>query len=159
MMVKLMVLIVIAVGVGLFLVKGPNGKPFLSVDGFTAELPDSDTDILPEGLKAEEAATITKVYKWKDKDGVWQFSDSPEDKQGAEIIEIDSNVNTIQAFTPSPTSTGIASSEETVKPASIPGVMTVSPEQAAEMMETVKGLQKTMDQRQADLEAISGINN
>ena len=158
-MVKLVVLIVIAAGVGLFVIKGPTGKTFLTVDDFRFGLPDSPADMIPQKLQPEEITTLTKVYKWKDKDGVWQFSNSPEDQEGAEVIEIDGSVNTIQAFTPPPASTGIVSSGESNKPASIPGVMTVSPEQAAEMMETVKDLQGTMDQRKADLDAISGIKN
>ena len=159
MMVKLMVLIVVTAGVGVFLIKGTSGKSFLGFDDLADELPDSATESLPKGLKAEEATTMTKIYKWKDKDGIWQFSNFPDDKDGAELIEIDGNVNTIQAYTPPALPTGNVSNEETGKAASIPGVMTVSPEQAAEMMETVKDLQGTMDQRKADLDAISGVNN
>jgi len=45
----------------------------------------------------------------------------------------------------------------TKSPAAIPGVATVSPGQAAELMDTVNNLQETIDQRKADMDALSGM--
>jgi len=163
-MVKLMVIVVILAGVGLFFLKGPDGKPFLTVDDFAVELPDSPASMLPQQLQPEEPDTVTKIYKWKDEDGVWQFSNSPQDKEGSELIEFSAQTNIIQSYSPPPLTTvpptkREASGGEVSTSDSIPGVMTVSPEQAAEMMKTVKNLQSTVDQRKADLDALSGVND
>jgi hypothetical protein len=45
----------------------------------------------------------------------------------------------------------------TKSPAAIPGVETVSPGQAAELMDTVNNVQETIDQRKADMDALSGM--
>ena len=39
------------------------------------------------------------------------------------------------------------------------GVMTASPEQVKEMMETVTNLQETVDQRKADMDAMAGLDD
>lgn len=158
-MVKLLVIIVVVAGVALFLVKGHDGKPFLTIDNFAFIL--SPEKILPRQFQSEEPADVTKIYRWKDADGIWQFSNSPDDKEGAELVEIDSRINIIQAYSTQATTPPAAkevSAGESGTPTAIPGVMTVSPEQAAEMMETVKNLQATLAQRKADLDAISGMD-
>jgi hypothetical protein len=171
-----MVIIVILGGAGLFFVKDPNGKPFLTIDDFTkdftmdlaedfpVDFANSTTTLLREKLQPEASGAVTRIYKWKDKDGVWQFSNSPEDKEGSVLIEINGQTNIIQAFIPPPSSDrvnqgGMVWDEQVSESDPIPGVMTVSPEQAAEMMETVKNLQSTMDQRKATLDALSGVND
>lgn len=153
MMVKLIILVVILGCVGLFVVKGPDGEPLMTVEKLFEGFPTSLSDLLPADTEAKEAPAITKIYKWKDENGVWQFSNSPVDEEGAEIMELDGQINTVQAFKAPPTT-----KKEKKGPTAIPGVMTVSPQQAGNMMDTVKNLQETIDQRKAEMDAI-GNNN
>ena len=101
----------------------------------------------------QEPATSeqTKVYRWKDADGVWQFSNDPADAASAEEIELDGVINTMEAFTAAPEPAARSASEST------PGVATVLPPQAAEALEAVKNLQQTIDDRKEALDQASGI--
>lgn len=146
-MIKLMIFVVIFAAAALFFVKGPDGKPLLTADKLFEGIPGSLTDLLPG---EPETPAVTRIYKWKDENGVWQFSNSPADEEGAEVIELDGQINTVQAFRlPDP-------AREKKTPIAIPGVMTVSPQEAAKMFDTVNDLQQTVDQRKADMDAILG---
>jgi Domain of unknown function (DUF4124) len=156
MMIKLMIFAVILAGAGLFFIKGPDGKPLMTIEKLVEDLPDSPSNFLPGEVEIPATPAVTRVYKWKDKDGVWQFSNSPVDEDGAEIIELDGRINTVQAFKPrAPARVEAAQSSATP----IPGVMTVSPQEAGNMLDTVKNLQKTIDQRKADMDAVSNVGN
>ena len=145
MMIKLMIFAVILAGAALFFIKGPDGKHLLTVDKLFGDFPGSSADLLPG---ESETPAVTRIYKWKDEDGVWQFSNSPADKEGAEVIELDGQINIVQAFRfPEPV-------KENKTPTPIPGVMTVSPQEAVNMLDTVNNLQETIDQRKADMDAI-----
>ena len=104
--------------------------------------------------RQSDVPEVTEVYRWQDENGVWQFSNNPNDAPGAEVMALDGKINIIESAQLPPTA-----SPETRKsiPSSIPGVATVAPEQAAELMDTVTNLQDTIDQRKADMDAISGM--
>jgi|TARA_B110000263_G_scaffold245380_1_gene254863 hypothetical protein len=149
MMIKVMVFIVILACAGPFFIKGPDGKPLLTIDEIMADL--SPANLIPNAVKSAaepSAPALTKVYRWQDENGVWQFSDNPNDAPGAEVMELDGKINTIESVAPQPV---------TKSPTAIPGVATVSPGQAAELMDTVNNLQETIDQRKADMDALSGM--
>ena len=64
------------------------------------------------------------------------------------MIELDGQINIVQAFRfPEPV-------KENKTPTPIPGVMTVSPQEAVNMLDTVNNLQETIDQRKADMDAL-----
>ena len=154
MMIKLMIFIVIIACVGLFFIKGPDGTPLLSIEEFMADLSPANfsaSDLLPSAVQSaaeSSAPAITKVYRWQDENGVWQFSDNPNDEPGAEVMELDGKINTIESVAPQP---------KKKSPAGIPGVATVSPAQAGQLIDTVKNLQENIDQRKADMDALTGM--
>jgi hypothetical protein len=143
MMLKIIILLGIAACVAPFFIDGPDGQPLMSLDDWQPEMPSVE---LPG---ASDEVEITTVYKWQDEDGVWQFSNNPVDAQGAEQMALDGKINTMPA-PQMPTSR----TEKKSAPVSIPGVATVSPGQAAELLDTVNNLQDTIDQRKADLDAL-----
>ncbi|MAM86331.1 DUF4124 domain-containing protein [Allohahella sp. A8] len=56
------------------------------------------------------SANITRVYKWRDSSGTWQYSDHPPaNASDLQVMEIDSNVNILQS--PRTEETGRASSD------------------------------------------------
>jgi hypothetical protein len=80
--VKLMLFVVVAALAAPFVLKGPNGAPLMSLDGIRmpeVSLPDLGEvrDTLKAGVRAadEEPANVTEVFKWRDDEGVWHFSD------------------------------------------------------------------------------------
>ena len=156
-MLKLLALLLVAAFVGLFFVNGPNGEPILTLEDMVSTKPEA-TSSVPE---------VTKVYKRKDENGVWQFSSQPfDDDEGdgsnVETFELDGNINTMPAFVAPPQTTQGAS--QTAK-ASVPdmstipaGLTSVSPEKITEMMNTVNNLQTTVDQRKDDIDSLTGNN-
>lgn len=100
MAIRLLILAVIVVLGLLFLVEDPDGNTTLTIDGVVKELQNSASDILPKDLQKFQSPSVTKVYKWKDENGVWQFSNTPVDEPGVEVIEFDGQINTIPAFKP-----------------------------------------------------------
>lgn len=149
MFLKIMILLVILAGVGLFILKGPNGEPFLTLDDFT---PDQEiTDVL-----AQKPEPVT-IYKWQDEDGAWHFSNEPVDVEGVETMVVDGDINLMPAVTTSTSSSG--KHPDAKDYSSIPdGVTSVAPEQIAEMMDTVNNMQEMVDERKTDLDRAVGGN-
>lgn len=94
-MYKLQMIIMVAGFVGLFFDNGPGVSPILSFADATPSVPRLDNYQL-DSLPAWSAHT--EVYKWQDEEGIWQFSNQPQDMAGAKIEEIDNNINTVAAF-------------------------------------------------------------
>ena len=149
MIVKLMILALIAAFAGLFFIKGPSGEPILKLDDLKPDRPElSMTPSKP-----------TKVYKWQDENGIWQFSNQPVEGENVEVMELDGKINTIPAvpiITQNP-GCGAKQPATSSKPAiaTIPsGLTSVSVEKIAEMMDAVNNLQETVDERKARMDKI-----
>ena len=163
MALKMMVFLLVAAFVGLFFIDGPNGQPIMTIDDFIPTVPDSISDLKPETPDLAPSGP-TKVYKWKDENGIWQFSNQEVDSKGnaVEVMELDGDINIMPAIDiPAP-------SQEQVTKQSRPksnlsklpsGLTTVEPEKIAEMMDTINGLQDTIDQRKKDLDSVTGGSN
>mgnify|MGYP001561608095 CR=1 FL=1 len=142
-MIKLMIGIVILACSGLFFIKGPDGQPLLTIDAlFSASKPTQ--------AEAGRSTAPTKIYKWQDEHGVWQFSNTPVPSAEAELVILDGQINTIDAYVApaKPNQPAVANSRSAL-PA---GVTTVSPDKIVEMMEKVNNLQQTVDDRKAEID-------
>jgi hypothetical protein len=152
-MFKFMIFLLLAAFAGLFFVNGPNGSPMLTIEDFTPEMPSS--------MSAKDDQEPTMVTRWKDENGVWQFSNRPQDSQQGEVIELDGDINTMPSVDTSILSAGSSRPSSNSSGASpkftIPsGLTTVSGDQAQQMMDTVTNLQQTVDDRKAELDKLSG---
>lgn len=146
MLTKAITLILIAAFAGLFLLKSPGGEPILSFDDLKPEVPQ---------IKAGESPSRpTQVYRWQDENGIWQFSNQPQDESHGETIELDGNINLMPALhVPALNKDPVATRATGI---SIPsGFTTVSSDQVEEMMESVNNLQDTVDSRKADIDRLS----
>lgn len=101
--------LVIMIGIPFF-IKGPDNKPLLTWDKLTG--PDITLPKLPElpNLKniqekidkkvssvfSSSNGKKMKVYKWKDKKGVWHFSDKENPNGASETIYVESIVDTVR---------------------------------------------------------------
>ncbi len=165
-MIKLMVGLLIIACIAPLFINGPDGEPLMTINDWKLEIPAElkavfgdvgsglDNPILETPLSDETPGTA-RVYRWQDENGQWHFGNTPPDLETGEEIQI-SDVNLIEAYQPPVESSKVAP-ETSTQPLSggLPGAL---PEagQIQEMMDTVNNLQQTMDQRQADLDALSG---
>ena len=173
MALKVMVVLMIAAFVGMFFIDGPNGERIMTLEDFIPEVPQSLDEVLDEALNERRPSSAdlrpsapAKVYKWKDENGIWQFSNREEDSMDnagndVEMMELDGDINIMPAVDIPPVQTG--NQNKTAKKAdfsALPsGLTTVSPDKISEMMDTVNNLQDTVDQRKEDLDKITGGKN
>lgn len=150
---------------GLFVLKKPDGTPWLSLDEFmpdTKGITSSTNDIVSKakGMLDNDQPTTTAntsggVYRWKDKNGQWQFSDQPPTANiAAEKIDVSGDLNRdiAEKFTPPETKP----SATTASTANTPGTnvipSTLSPEKVEKLMQDANNIQNLMDNRQKKLE-------
>lgn len=102
MMIRWMLVILIVGICGLFVLRDPEGDPWLKVSDFMPDVSAIEFQWLQFVRKVfpkqETTAQTTKVYSWRDSSGTWQLSDSPPEDQQAEMFYIDPNRNTIQGL-------------------------------------------------------------
>ena len=160
-MIKLMIgLLIIACLAPLF-INGPSGEPLLSLEDWKMKLPEPVAELIVRVNRGAESETPAprqqpaRVYKWQDEQGQWHFSNAPANPELAEEIEI-GEINLMDAYgPPAEVEQGAAAA-----PGLAMGSITATPNQVKEMMDTVTNLQETIDQRHADLDAITapGLN-
>ncbi len=150
-MYKLMIVVLLLALTGLFVVKGPSGKPVLDLEdlsfgGWFEQL--RENPVVPSGQPA-----IKRVYTWKDDQGVTQFSDHEEDAAGATVLELNGIINTIPALPlPAAESARPTSATRTGKP--VEPALPVGFEEAMDAMEQARQLQQTLEARKAEIDRL-----
>lgn len=159
-MIKLLIGVLIIACIAPLFIKGPDGEPIMTFDDWSIDLPDSIDELLSTGNTEPadpEQSQPTTVYKWQDENGQWHFSSTPPDLETAETMELDGNINIMDAFEPPPREETTVATGDAMSP--VPGLTTATPSQIQEAMETVTNLQETIDQRKEDLDAVAGFDN
>lgn len=152
-----LLLVLIAAFVIPFTVPIKDGKPLLEFkmpDMATPKLPDISLPDINMGDK-EQSNSQVEMYRWKDADGVWQFSNTPPQGIAYDVQTVDTNTNIIEAV---PTE---VKASEPVKEESgqISPVSALSPSQALKTMEDAKKVQSMVDDHKAAMDrAIEGKN-
>ncbi|MDA0979200.1 MAG: DUF4124 domain-containing protein [Proteobacteria bacterium] len=155
MLVKLLIgLLIIACLAPLFL-KGPDGEPVMTLDDWKPDVSDSFDGLLdklaPGQAGPAESAAPDRVYKWQDETGVWHFSSERPENNAAEELVLTGDINLMDAFE-APVRQESAPAG-TVKQLTSPGVMSASPEQVRQIMETVTNLEGSLEKRKSELDA------
>lgn len=140
--------LIVAVG-GLFFIKGPDGQPLLTLGDLKPDTPQLST----------EPGEPTTVYKWKDENGVWQFSSEPVEGVDAaarvETMELTGDINTIPAF-----KEPRRVSKSTPKVPSLsgmpPGLTTVSPDKVEELTQAAQQIEETAALRKQQIDQAVG---
>ncbi|MCG8312310.1 MAG: hypothetical protein MI976_03760 [Pseudomonadales bacterium] len=181
----LMFLVVLALA-GPFIMKGPDGKPLMSLQDLS--LPSfSMPKVAPEKLTGNEQQawiawskdkpnpTAPKVYvidpqnkqpiqakpgvffRWKDAEGVWQFSSTPNLNTPNIVIETDPNANIVQSLSDDKIDSALGRVKEVIAdvdaPAadaelpSIPLPTTVPISEVPELINQAKAVQDLMNKR------------
>jgi|GEM_PF-436592 len=155
---------------GLFVIKKPDGTPILSTKEFLPKITAITSDVKKLISDAKNAAasigsnsekyneenteqseveqTQSTVYRWKDANGQWQFSDIQPANQTAEAMNISGNLNKdlVATYEPpeEPTTENDTTSDEAAQTESVIP-MTVSPDEVSKLMKDVNNIQKLMD--------------
>lgn len=151
---------------GLFIIKKPDGTPLLStkellpditaitsdIKKFISDAKNVTTSIGSNSEKnieeSEVKPTQSTVYRWKDANGQWQFSDNPPANQTVEAMNISGNLNKdlVATYEPpeEPTAENDATSDDDAQTESVIP-MTVSPDEVSKLMKDVNNIQKLMD--------------
>jgi hypothetical protein len=155
---------------GLFVLKKPDGTPILSMQDF---LPDISSLALDAKKLIRDAKELTSsignspdgnsedgaeqnaqaesgIYRWKDSNGQWQFSDTPPTNQSAEAINVSGNLNKDLVATYEPPKelaieNDTANSNTGSTASLVP--MTISPDEVSKLMKDVNNMQQLMDDR------------
>lgn len=143
--VKLMLLVLVGALAAPFILKGPDGRPLMQL----SDLNFGDFELPSFGGKN---ADTTTVHKWQDENGEWHYStEAP--KQDSETLEIDPNVNVMDAPTrrPPPTPAPVEAKEkappnEPLKPSIF------NPGSIKEAVDETRDVRDQLEQRQEDIE-------
>lgn len=159
--IKLIIFILVLGLTAPFILKRPDGSPWMSLESV---LPDfyalfrqgkGTLDKAIDKTKSKApTSTKTKVHKWRDKNGVWQYSDTPNPNGNSEEMWVDPNTNLVKG-TPISASEPAPKSQQTKNNSpNIPVPITVSPDKVSKLMDDAKKIQDLMDQRTQDLEGL-----
>ena len=156
-MIRFLIVLLIIACIAPLVIKGPDSEPIMTLDDWKIEWPASMSDLLP--VTAQDKVSSDKnvvepttVYRWQDENGRWHFSTVSPDTQAAEVMELDGNINIMDAYVPRETAPDRAHPKEEIVGA---GSVLASQQQVSEVMETVNNLQTTIDLRKADIDAIA----
>lgn len=144
---------------GLFVIKKPDGSPWLNINDF---LPDQSniaeiSQTANKALKSAESSisrsesntssNAGKIYRWKDQQGNWQFSDTPPENLAAETIQVSGHLNRDLAE-PAPVEVQpeAASQSDTATPVASP-LTAFSPEKVQKLMEDTQKVKELMENR------------
>lgn len=153
---------------GLFVFKQPNGQAWLSLDGF---LP--DTQVINEKINLvtkkvhkifdnnkAEINNKVKVYRWKDSNGNWSYSDNPDaSMENEEMLFDPKNIVVLPAFDVPTVNSSDTNSKEKHDNVS-PNTLMTSPRKVLELYKDANNVQQLMDDRQKKVsKAIKDNNN
>jgi len=120
--------------------KGGSAK----LEKLKSKAPDSLSDVVSDQK--------VQVYKWRDKNGVMQFSNTPPPDGHAEQIEVNPNDNVVQAVKFPVQAEEVA----TIAPAKTEIPNPYSVKGMKKVMDDAKGVQDLLDKRQADQQKALG---
>lgn len=145
--------------VGLFVLKKPDGSPWLSIADFTPDttLIKNDALSLINKVKKTTASDTGEkkqggIYRWKDANGQWQFSDTAPTDQTAETITVSGNLNSdlSEKYTPPKKPENKIVDKPEASNSIIPS--TLSPEKISKLMKDANNVQQLMDERASQME-------
>lgn len=140
-----------------------DGKPLLSWSELRMPalsrggLPALPALTLPQPEQGRTANQPVQLYRWRDGDGVMQFSNElPPAGVVYEVVEVNPDSNLIPALPPAKGATEEAATEGGDGPAvSIPSPLTVSPGEALQLLEDAKNLREQSKERLRQQEALT----
>jgi hypothetical protein len=154
----LSIILIIAVA-GLFVFKQPNGQAWLSVNDF---LPSTQVMTEKINLATNKLNTIfekpisknnstVKVYRWKDSNGNWSYSDKPKASIESEEMLFDQKNSVVLPAFNQPTVDTLNSNPKEKFDSSAPNTSFNTTSKVLELYKEAKNVQKLMDARQQNI--------
>jgi hypothetical protein len=149
-LVKLLIAFLFIGIAGLFVLKTPDGKPVISMKAITYKAKSfaQDSDLY------NNKVTETEVYRWKDGQGKWQYSNVEPNNNQAKKVE--QQVNIIPSKPKKitvPESNKSTISEKKTTPLSGLSPTTISPDKISRLIDEAKNVQQLMDKRLPEIES------
>ena len=152
--------LVIAVMLPFTFLKGKDGRPLMSIDDLKG--PDLSLPKIPSGISPPDSATGSAgndlIYKWKDAEGVTQFTSSPP-PAGVEYTSkgYDPNMNLIQSVKVKPEPEAEPEAEPQSKKEKTSSIGNpYSPEKVEKLFDDAKNIEKLLNDRMKQQEAALG---
>ena len=141
---------------GLFIFKQPNGKTWLSIESFTPNTQEIGDKINVLSYKlneifnhVENKNSTVEVYRWKDSNGNWSYSDKPQISGDSEKVSFNAKDVTVL---PATKVSSINSSTPTKKgDGTTSNTLIVTPSKVTKLYEDANNIQNLMDARQANI--------
>ncbi|GAA3944312.1 DUF4124 domain-containing protein [Litoribacillus peritrichatus] len=150
LMIKLLLLGLVGAIVAPMLIKGPDGRPLMSWQDFFSS---SDSGAASVSSLPQSSSGVTTVYKWKDAEGQWHFSDKAIEGENHETLKYNPNANIIQSLAKKEEESEIeVKPVAALKETSGPSLTTVPLTEVPELMDQAKQYQSLIDQRNKSLE-------
>ena len=153
-------LLILAI-VGLFVIKKPNGQAWLTANDILPK-----TSMIDQKLKSVADKVVAvyedisileksqkeapKIYRWKDSNGNWSYSDNPKSSANSEEVLLNPNdIVVLPSFetTSNNVSNTNANSLEKANP-SVPNHQISTPSKVLNLYKDAKNVQKLMDNRE-----------
>ena len=200
---KLMMFVLVAALAGPFFMKGPNGRPLMTLDdlslpsfglpskaaGPVEVLSGKESDAWMQwGSGNKSSATLVNAtdaegevlqearntyYRWKDENGVWQFTKQPNPNTKNFVMKVDPNANIVQslsqdsidkAFGREPKSEGLSLGGKDKKKnplldaldddSSLPFPSSIPIDQIPQLIDQAKGIQELSNEKQKILDKL-----
>ncbi len=157
LMIKFFCFLLVIGFAGLFILKKPDGTPWLSLDDFvpdTSSIKQTLDDAIPNQIIGGSNENVT-VYKWKDNEGNWQFSDTPPQGLNAEQVLVSTDVNRDLAPPPptNPTITKEKKGKAFLIKDSGTSPTTLSPDKISTLIDDAKNVQNLVDEHKRQLDS------
>ncbi|WMN58430.1 DUF4124 domain-containing protein [Pseudoalteromonas xiamenensis] len=165
-------IMILLIGLGsLFVLKRPDGKPWLSFEQIEETTSRKANAMSYEGKQllqkaAQKVQSVAdslsdnsgKIYKWQDEQGVWHYSDRPNARGGSEEVILDPNKITVMSAEDTSVLGGLSTPKN--EPMKSPlGLTTISPASVKQLVDDANNVQKLMDERQKKLDEALEKNN
>lgn len=155
----LIIIAIVLVGVAAFSHLNPSAQKSLQplLDGLNTVkswFNNKISDIRKSGQTNDQTSGTT-VYKWKDREGNWQFSNQPPPEDVASSVTVyhtDTNVTQAQKPPPLPSEESTTPTNNAVPATPAPLLPYTNPERVKQLMDDAKNVQNIMDQRQQAIE-------
>lgn len=147
---KFLMLGIVAAVAGPFFIKKPDGTPLLNWRDF---IPDNPVQSVKESIRP---SAPTKMYKWQDAKGQWQFGDQPPEGVAAQEMQVKTQINSMktielpEGFGEDPKPKEKSTFNPTQSPATPLSTAPIS--EVPEMLDQIKDYQQTLDDRKKTLD-------
>lgn len=145
---KLLLLVLVLALASPFILKKPDGTPFLNIQDFLKPA----ADLKNATLKSEPKS----LYRWQDEKGNWQYSDHPPENVQAQSIQVEDKINAMKTID---LPEGYREKEKSTQRfdltdgsgSSLP--LTTAPiEKVPEMLDQIEHFQQNLDNRKQQLD-------